>query len=609
MVDVPRGPMPPQIIPDTVPPDYLPPPAEVKDVELYHAHSWITKYVFCQDAKIIALQYAGTALAIGFVALVLSWLMRLQLGFPGVFAFIDVNAYYQFITMHGMVMVIYLITAIFLGGFGNYLIPLMLGARDMAFPYLNMLSYWVYFLAVLVLVSSFFAPGGPTGAGWTLYPPQAILSGTPGGQEWGILLMLISLILFVAGFTMGGLNYVVTVLQGRTRGMTLMRMPLTVWGIFTATVMALLAFPALFVACVMMLFDRLLGTSFFMPGLVEMGQHLKYGGGSPILFQHLFWFFGHPEVYIVALPAFGIVSDLISTHARKNIFGYRMMVWAIIAIGALSFVVWAHHMYVSGMNPAFGFFFAVTTLIIAIPTAIKVYNWVLTLWRGNIHLTIPMLFALGFIVTFVNGGLTGLFLGNVVVDVPLSDTMFVVAHFHMVMGVAPILVIFGAIYHWYPKITGRMMNEAMGQTHFWVTFVGAYLIFFPMHYLGLLGVPRRYYEMGETAFVPPSAHTLNEFITIVALIVGAAQILFVFNLIWSLRNGREAGSNPWHATTLEWQTPETPPGHGNWGKELPVVYRWAYDYSVPGAAEDFIPQNQPPQRAATQASLQPAPGE
>ena len=299
--------------------------------------------------------------------------------------------------------------------------------------------------------ASFFAPGGPTGAGWTLYPPQAILGGTPGGQQAGIILMLVSLILFIIGFTMGGLNYVVTVLQGRTRGMTLMRMPLTVWGIFTATVMALLAFPALFVASVMMLFDRVLGTSFFMPALVEMGEQLSYGGGSPILFQHLFWFFGHPEVYIVALPAFGIVSDLISTHARKNIFGYRMMVWAIVGIGALSFIVWAHHMYVSGMHPWFGFFFATTTLIIAIPTAIKVYNWVLTLWRGDIHLTIPMLFALAFIVTFVNGGLTGLFLGNVVVDVPLSDTMFVVAHFHMVMGVAPILVVFGAIYHWYPE--------------------------------------------------------------------------------------------------------------------------------------------------------------
>jgi len=569
------------------------PAAEVGDVELYHPRSWVTKYVFAQDAKVIAIQYSLTALSIGLVALVLSWLMRIQLAFPGLLSFIDGDRYLQFITMHGMIMVIYLLTALFLGGFGNYLIPLMLGARDMVFPYVNMLSYWVYLLAVLVLVASFFVPGGPTGAGWTLYPPQAILVHTP-GQQWGIVTMLVSLILFIIGFTMGGLNYVVTTLQARTRGMTMMRMPLTVWGIFTATVMALLAFPALFVGSVMMLLDRLLGTSFFMPSIVSMGEQLKYGGGSPILFQHLFWFFGHPEVYIVALPAFGIVSDLISTHARKNIFGYRMMVWAIVAIGALSFVVWAHHMYVSGMNPGFGFFFATTTLIIAIPTAIKVYNWVLTLWRGDIHLTVPMLFALGFIVTFVNGGLTGLFLGNVVVDVPLSRTMFVVAHFHMVMGIAPIMVIFGAIYHWYPKLTGRMLNDTLGKVHFWVTFLGAYAIFFPMHYLGLLGVPRRYYEMGETAFVPHSAQTLNEFITIVALIVGAAQLAFVFNLFHSLRHGRPSGGNPWRATTLEWQTPETPPPHGNWGKELPVVYRWAYAYNVPGAAEDFLPQNQPP---------------
>ena len=455
--------------------------------------------------------------------------MRLQLGFPGTFSFIDANQYYQFITMHGMIMVIYLLTALFLGGFGNYLIPLMVGARDMVFPYVNMLSYWIYLLAVLVLVASFFVPGGPTGAGWTLYPPQAILSGTP-GQDWGIILMLASLILFIIGFTMGGLNYVVTVLQARTRGMTLMRMPLTVWGIFTATVMALLAFPACSSPAVMMLFDRMLGTSFFMPAIVEMGEQLKYGGGSPILFQHLFWFFGHPEVYIVALPAFGIVSDLISTHARKNIFGYRMMVWAIVGIGALSFVVWAHHMYVSGMNPYFGFFFATTTLIIAVPTAIKVYNWVLTLWRGDIHLTIPMLFALGFIVTFVNGGLTGLFLGNVVVDVPLSGTMFVVAHFHMVMGVAPIMVVFGAIYHWYPKVTGPDARRDAGQ----VPFLGhlprrlrdllPHALSRPDRRAAALSRHRR------TAFIPPSAHTLNAFITIVALIVGFAQMVFLFNL-------------------------------------------------------------------------------
>ena len=398
-----------------------------------------------------------------------------------------------------MIMVVYLLTALFLGGFGNYLIPLMVGARDMVFPYLNMLSYWIYLLAVLVLVASFFVPGGPTGAGWTLYPPQAILPGTP-GYEWGIILMLVSLVIFIIGFTMGGLNYVVTVLQARTRGHDSDALAADGLGHFHGNRHGATRLSRVVRGCVMMLFDRVLGTSFFMPTIVSMGEQLKYGGGSPLLFQHLFWFFGHPEVYIVALPAFGIVSDLISTHARKNIFGYRMMVWAIVAIGALSFVVWAHHMYVSGMNPYFGFFFATTTLIIAVPTAIKVYNWVLTLWRGDIHLTMPMLFAIAFIVTFVNGGLTGLFLGNVVVDVPLSDTMFVVAHFHMVMGVAPILVVFGGIYHWYPKVTGRMLTTRLGKFHFWVTFLGAYAIFFPMHYLGLLGMPRRYHEIGRRGF-------------------------------------------------------------------------------------------------------------
>ncbi len=568
-------------------------PAEVEDVELYHPKSWVTKYVFSQDAKVIAIQYSATAIAIGMVALMLSWLMRLQLGFPDLFSFIEPADYYQFITMHGMIMVIYLLTALFLGGFGNYLIPLMVGARDMVFPYVNMLSYWVYLAAVLVLVSSFFVPGGPTGAGWTLYPPQAILEGTP-GSEAGIVLMLVSLALFIVGFTMGGLNYVTTVLQARTRGMTLMRLPLTVWGIFVATILALLAFPALLVGAVMMTLDAVLGTSFFMPAIVQAGEQLSYDGGSPLLFQHLFWFFGHPEVYIVALPAFGIVSDLLSVHARRHIFGYRMMVWAIVIIGGLSFVVWAHHMYVSGMNPWFGFFFATTTLIIAVPTALKLYNWTLTLWKANIQFTLPMLFAIAFILTFLHGGITGLFLGNVVVDVPLSDTMFVVAHFHMVMGVAPLLVIFGAIYHWYPLMTGRMLNNAMGQFHFWVTFIGAYTIFLPIHYLGFLGVPRRYFEMGETTFIPDSAQSLNEFITITALIVGFAQLVFLYNIGWSYFKGEKAGHNPWKACSLEWQTPVVPPEHGNFGDELPVAYRWPYDYGVPGAKEDFIPQNVPP---------------
>ncbi len=558
-----------------------------------HPHSWITKYVWSQDHKVIAIQYGITAIAVGVLALVLSAMMRLQLGFPDTLSIISPSEYYQYVTMHGMIMVIYLLTALFLGGFGNYLIPLMVGARDMVFPYMNMLSYWVYLVSVIILVASFFVPGGPTGAGWTLYPPQAIMHGTP-GADWGIILMLISLAVFIVAFTMGGLNYVTTVLQARTRGMTMIRLPLSVWGIFTATILGLLAFPALLVSAIMMTLDRLLGTSFFMPAIVSMGEQTSYSGGSPILFQHLFWFFGHPEVYIVALPAFGLVSDLLSTHARKNIFGYRMMVWAIVIIGALSFVVWAHHMYVSGMNPYFGFFFATTTLIIAVPTAIKVYNWVLTLWHGNIHLTVPMLFAIGFIFTFVHGGLTGIFLGNVVVDLPLSDTYFVVAHFHMVMGVSPILVVFGAIYHWYPKITGRMFNSAMGKWHFWLTFLGTYAIYLPMHYLGFLGVPRRYFAYEGIDFIPESAMALNTQITVAALFVAVVQILFFVNIIWSMFKGPKADPNPWGATTLEWQTAETPPIHGNWGPELPGVYRWAYDYSVPGAEKDFIPQNQPP---------------
>jgi cytochrome c oxidase subunit 1 len=560
--------------------------------ELHDPTTFISKYVWSQDHKVIAIQYSLTAIFVGLVALVLSGLMRLQLGFPDTFDFIDPSAYLQFITMHGMIMVIYLLTALLLGGFGNYLIPLMVGARDMVFPYLNMLSYWMYLLSVIVLLSSFFVPGGPTGAGWTLYPPQAILRGTP-GYDWGIVLMLASLAIFIIAFTMGGLNYVTTVLQARTRGMTLMRMPLTIWGIFTATVLGLLAFPALLVSAIMMMLDKLAGTSFFMPALVSLGENLDYSGGSPVLFQHLFWFFGHPEVYIVALPAFGMVSDVLATHARKNIFGYRMMVWAIVAIGGLSFIVWAHHMYVSGMDPAFGFFFATTTLIIAIPTAIKVYNWVLTLWRGNIHLTVPMLFAIGFIFTFTHGGLTGLFLGNVTIDLPLSDTYFVVAHFHMVMGVSPIMVLFAAIYHWYPLITGRMFDARLGKIHFWFTFLGTYAIYLPMHYLGFLGVPRRYFAMGSTDFIPESAQSLNASITVSALIVGASQLIFLYNVFWSLRHGEKTGHNPWGATSLEWQTPDVPPHHGNWGPELPTVYRWAYDYSVPGAQEDFIPQNHP----------------
>jgi cytochrome c oxidase subunit 1 len=561
--------------------------------DLHDPQSFVKKYIWSQDHKVIAVQYGVTAILVGVVALVLSALMRLQIAFPDAFAFITVTEYLQAITLHGMIMVIYLLTALLLGGFGNYLIPLMCGSRDMVFPFMNMLSYWAYLLSVLILLASFFVPGGPTGAGWTLYPPQAILGGGTPGATWGITLMLVSLVVFIVAFTMGGLNYVTTVLQARCNGMTLMRLPLSVWGIFMATVLGLLVFPALLVSGLMLTLDALLGTSFFMPALLEAGEHADYTGGSPILFQHLFWFFGHPEVYIVALPAFGIVSDILACHARKNIFGYRQMVWAIVAIGGLSCIVWAHHMYVSGMNPYFGFFFATTTLMVAVPTAIKVYNWVLTLYQGNIHLRVPMLFCIAFIFTFTHGGLTGLFLGNVVVDVPLTETYFVVAHFHMVMGVSPVMVVFAAIYHWYPKITGRKFNETLGKWHFWATFLGTYSIYLPMHYLGILGIPRRYYSYGMTDFIPESAQVLNVGITYATLFVAAMQILFFINMIISLR-GEKSDPNPWGATTLEWLTPDHPPKHGNWGQELPTVYRWAFDYSVPGESQDFIPQNEPP---------------
>jgi len=562
---------------------------------LHHPKGWWGHYVFSQDHKVIALQYTTVAITIGLVGMILSLMMRMQLGFPGLFDSIDANSYYQDVTMHGMIMVIYLLTALFLGGFGNYLIPLMLGSRDMAFPFVNMLSFWVYLLSVLILISSFFVPNGPTGAGWTLYPPQSILEGTPGGDGLGIVLMLVSLVVFIIAFTMGGLNYITTVLQSRAKGMSLMRMPLVIWCIFLATFLGLLAFPALFVGGIMLVFDRLLETSFFMPEIFKGGEVLDYGGGSPVLFQHLFWFFGHPEVYIVALPAFGIISELISCHARKNIFGYRMMVWALVAITAVSFIVWAHHLFVSGMNPVLGFFFATTTLIIAIPTAIKVYNWVLTLWKGDIHMTVPMLYAVGFILTFLIGGLGGLFLGNVGTDIELSDTYFVVGHFHVVMGISPVLAMCGGIHHWYPKVTGKMMNDTLGKWHFWGTFAGAYLIYIPMHYLGLAGVLRRFYDIRGLNYIPESVSDLNVFMTLTAIVVGAIQFLFLINIIWSYFKGKKADSNPWRATTLEWQTQETPPGHGNWPDKLPVVYRWPYDYSVPGAESDFIPQNVPDQ--------------
>ena len=551
------------------------------------------KYVFSQDHKVIGIQYFVTAAAIGLFGVVLSALMRLQLAFPGQFGFMASGDYYQFMTQHGMIMIVYMLTALLLGGFGNYLIPLMIGARDMAFPFLNMLSYWIYLLSVLILVGGFFVDGGPSGAGWTLYPPQSIIPGRTPGADMGIVVLLVSLVVFIVAATMGGLNYVTTVLQMRAKGMTLMRMPLSVWGIFLGAAVALFAFPALFVGGLMLLLDKVAQTSFFMPNLAAVNPELPYEGGSPILYQHLFWYFGHPEVYVVILPVFGIISDVIATHARKAIFGYRMMVYAMAFIGVIGFGVWAHHMFASGMNPFFGFLFATTTLIIAIPSAIKVYNWMLTLWKANIQLRVPMLFALGFVSTFLIGGLTGLFLGNVTVDLPLHETYFVVGHFHMVMGVAAIMGIFAGLYHWWPKVTGKHMNAPLGHVHFWLTFLGSYLVFFPMHHLGVMGLPRRYFDFNNLTFLPDSVETLNVVITVGAITAGLAQILVIANMVWSLAAGRKAEANPWDAVSLEWLTPDTPPKHGNWGTAEPVVHRWAYDYTPAGREEDFLPQTMP----------------
>ncbi len=576
------------------------------DAHHHEPHSFWTKYVFSQDHKVIAMQYMITALVMGFIGMVMSWIFRIQLAWPEhnlpflrflmptnmESGTLQTPGYYMLVTMHGTIMVFFLLTAILTGGFGNYLIPLQVGARDMAFPFLNMLSYWFYFLSCVVITASLFVSTGAASAGWTSYPPLSALEKATPGSGLGQDLWLIAIALFIVASTMGSLNYVTTALNMRTKGMTLMRMPLTVWGIIVAAILGLFAFPALFAGAVLLLLDRHLGTSFFLPHLVVGGEHIVRDGGSPLLWQHLFWFLGHPEVYILILPAMGITSEILSNGARKPIFGYKVMVGSIIAIGFLSFIVWGHHMFVSGMNPWLGFAFVITTLIIAVPSAIKTFNWLGTLWKGKIRFTTPMLFAIGFISTFVTGGLTGLFLGNSALDIPLHDTYFVVAHFHVVMGLSSVFGIFAGIYYWFPKMTGKMMNERWGKVHFWLTFVGSYGVFWTMHYLGFMGMPRRYYSYDSYQFLPPSMHTLQMVITISALVVGAAQLIFTVNFLVAWLRGKKAPDNPWQATTLEWQAP-TPPPHGNWGPTLPQVHRWPYDYSVPGASADFVPQTVP----------------
>ena len=572
----------------------------------HHKQSFITKYIFSQDHKMVSKQFLITGIIWAIIGGLLSVLFRIQLGYPdqtfpiledilGRWApggRLDTEFYYALVTMHGTILVFFVLTAGLSGTFSNFLIPLQIGARDMAAPFLNMLSYWFFFSASVVMFSSLFIQTGPASGGWTIYPPLSALKDAMDGSKTGMDLWLISIALFIVSQLLAGLNYITTILNMRTKGMYMTRMPLTMWGLFFTAVLGVLTFPVLLSAVVLLLFDRHLGTSFYLSDIVIQGKILPNEGGSPILFQHLFWFLGHPEVYIIALPAMGIASEVISTNSRKPIFGYMAMVGSFFAIASLSFLVWAHHMFVTGMNPFLGSFFVLFTLLIAVPSAIKVFNWLTTLWKGNIHFTPAMLFSIGFVSLFISGGLTGIWLGNSALDLHLHDTYFVIAHFHLVMGVASMFGMFAGIYHWFPKMFGRMMNNTLAYIHFWITITGAYLIFWPMHYEGLAGMPRRYYDFSNWESFK-MFQGLNEFISIVAMIVFATQFLFIFNFFYSIFKGRkltEKTKNPWHSTTLEWTTPVNP-GHGNWSGEIPEVHRWAYDYGKDG--RDFIPQNEP----------------
>jgi cytochrome c oxidase subunit 1 len=575
-------------------------PQAVTHGEAAHAHAAPTgfwrKYIFSLDHKVIGIQYFMLALVAVLVGMFLSALMRIHLVWPEVqvwpFGEILPETYLTLLTMHGTIMVFFVLTTAPQSGFGNYFLPIQIGAPDMAFPFLNMMSFWTTFLAFVVMMAAFFVQGGAPMAGWTAYPTLSTIPAAGPGQGLGMDLWILSIAIFCIASLMGALNFITTVLDMRARGMSLMRMPLTCWAWFVTAILALLAFGVLLAAGILMLLDRNLGTSFFIPGgLVVSGQQIAHEGGSPLLWQHLFWFFGHPEVYIAILPGMGVASQLLATFSRKPIFGYRAMVYAILAIGVLGFVVWGHHMFMSGMNPYSAFAFSVLTMAIGVPSAIKTFNWLGTIWRGRVRLTSPMLFAIGFVSLFVSGGLSGPFLAQPVLDIYLHDTYFVVAHFHLIMGVAAIFGIFAGTYYWFPKMFGRMMSEGLGKAHFWLTFVGTYAIFMPMHYLGMAGHPRRYSSLGSVQFLGELV-PVQEFITYAALVTIGAQFLFVFNLFWSMFKGAKATDNPWEATTLEWTT-KTPPPHDNFEGRTPVVHHGPYEYSVPGAPRDFIMQNDP----------------
>lgn len=569
--------------------------------------NFLTTYIFSTDHKIIGRQFLITGIFWALMGASMSIIFRLQLGFPEAdmawlqpilgkwiqvndagIGKLDPEFYYSLVTIHGTVLVFFVLTAGLSGTFSNILIPLQVGARDMASPLLNAFSYWFFFLASVIMFLSLFLSTGPFSGGWTAYPPLSALPQASDGSASGMTMWIVSMAMFIVSALLGGINYVTTVLNLRTKGMNLWRMPLSIWAFFITAILGVLSFPVLLSGVLLLMFDRSMGTSFYLSEIVVGGEILDRVGGSPILFQHLFWFLGHPEVYIIILPAMGIVSEVLSVHARKPIFGYRAMVLSILAIAFLSFIVWAHHMFMSGVNPFISNFFVVFTLIIAVPSAVKVFNWISTIYGSNFRFNAASLFALGFVSMFISGGLTGIFLGNSALDIQLHDTYFVVAHFHIVMGIAAFFGMFAGIYHWFPKMFGRFMNETLGRIHFWGTMIGAYAIFWPMHYTGMAGMPRRYYDGGASFDAFRHFTELNQFITVAAIVVFFLQIIFVINFFYSIFSGRKLRvKNPWGANTLEWTTP-IKAGHGNWPGNIPSVQRWAYDYGKGG--EEFIPQ-------------------
>ena len=572
----------------------------------HHKETFITKYIFSQDHKMIAKQYLFTGVFfMGIIGILMSALMRMQIAWPEepniFFDFLlgkwapegvmDADIYLALVTMHGTIMVFFVLTAGLSGTFSNLLIPLQLGARDMASGFLNMIAFWLFFLSTVLMVASIFVEAGPAAAGWTIYPPLSALEMAQPGSGLGMTLWLVSMAFFIASSLLGSLNYIVTVLNLRTKGMSLTRMPLTIWAFFVTAIIGAISFPVLLSAALLLIMDRSFGTSFFLSDIFIQGEVLHYQGGSPVLFEHLFWFLGHPEVYIVLLPALGIASEVIATHARKPIFGYKAMIISILAIAFLSTIVWGHHMFVTGMNPFLGSVFTFTTLLIAIPSAVKAFNYITTLWKGNIQFNTPMLFAIGFVSTFITGGLTGIILGDSALDINVHDTYFVVAHFHLVMGISALYGMLAGIYHWYPILFGKMMNKNLGYIHFWVTAISAYGVFFPMHFIGMAGLPRRYYTNSNFPLFDDLADT-NQIITMFALMGVAVQLVFLYNFIYNIFYGKKAPQNPWKSTTLEW-TASQKHIHGNWQGKIPEVHRWPYDYSKPGYKEDFVPQHIP----------------